>query len=87
MEADFHEVIGWRIARDVYLYYAEQCIDMLSAGYMVPQGRVRPWGTAHAVLCAKVKINGPFSAINADDSYGRSAFSSLYPAQGDWKSP
>jgi dTDP-glucose pyrophosphorylase len=80
MESDFHEAIGRRIAHDVDLHYAEQRMDMLPAGYSVPEGRVRPWGTAHAVLCAKEKIDGPFCAINADDFYGRSAFSSMYRA-------
>lgn len=78
MEPDFHEAIGRRVARDVDLHYAEQRIDNLPLGYLVPEGRVRPWGTAHAVLCAKEKVRGPFCAINADDYYGRSAFWSIY---------
>ena len=50
--------------------YAYQEVDALPEGYNVPEGRVKPWGTAHAVLCAKPFINEPFAVINADDYYG-----------------
>lgn len=78
MEADFTEAIGSRIAPYVDLQYAYQTIDRLPEGYSVPEGRTRPWGTGHAVLCAKDKIEGPFIAINADDYYGRGAFQTAY---------
>lgn len=74
MEADFRAVIGDRIAQRTELAYAYQTIDRLPAGYRVPEGRVKPWGTAHAVLCAAEAIEGDFAAINADDFYGRGAF-------------
>jgi len=74
MEADFRAVIGDRIARHANIAYAYQTIDRLPEGYSVPEGRVKPWGTAHAVLCAADEIEGDFAAINADDFYGRSAF-------------
>jgi len=74
MEADFRAAIGDRIAPFVDLVYAYQCLDMLPAGYTVPEGRTKPWGTGHAVLCAAEKIDGPFAVINADDFYGYGAF-------------
>ena len=74
MEADFHAAIGDRIARSVDIAYAHQTIDRIPAGFRVPDGRTKPWGTAHAVLCAAEKIEGDFAAINADDYYGASAF-------------
>ena len=80
MEQDFHEAIGRRIASSVDLHYAEQRLDALPEGIVLPEERIRPWGTAHAVLCAKSKIHGPFSAINADDYYGASAFSAIHGA-------
>lgn len=74
MEADFRSVIGDRIAQKADLAYAYQTIDALPEGFSVPEGRVKPWGTAHAVLCAADVIEGDFCAINADDFYGRTAF-------------
>lgn len=74
MEADFRAAIGDRIARRAEVAYAYQTIDRLPEGYCVPEGRVKPWGTAHAVLCAADQIEGDFAAINADDYYGPSAF-------------
>ena len=50
----------------------------MPAGYEVPAGRVKPWGTGHAVLCAKDQVDGPFAVINADDFYGPSAYRELY---------
>jgi dTDP-glucose pyrophosphorylase len=80
MEPDFHEAVGFRIASGVDLYYAEQRLDALPSGITLPAERIRPWGTAHAVLSAKKKIRGPFSAINADDFYGAGAFSAIHDA-------
>lgn len=74
MEADFRAVIGDRIAKKADVAYAYQTIDRLPEGYSVPEGRLKPWGTAHAVLCAADEIEGDFAAINADDFYGRGAF-------------
>ena len=74
MEADFRAAIGDRIARSVDIAYAHQTIDRIPEGFRVPEGRVKPWGTAHAVLCAADQIEGDFAAINADDYYGPSAF-------------
>lgn len=71
---DFHEAIGKRIENQVDLTYAFQTTDKLPDGYTVPEGRTKPWGTAHAVLCAKNVIKTPFAVINADDYYGPGAF-------------
>ena len=80
MERDFHEAVGSRIASSVDLHYAEQHLNALPRGISLPAERIRPWGTAHAVLSAKEKIHGPFSAINADDFYGAGAFSAIHGA-------
>ncbi len=57
--------------------YVYQEIDKLPAGFSVPEERAKPWGTGHAVLCAKEEIDGPFAVINADDFYGRGAFEAI----------
>ena len=60
------------------MQYVYQQLDCLPEGYSVPEGRVKPWGTAHAVLCCAGTVEGPFAVINADDFYGPGAFSALY---------
>ena len=60
------------------IQYAYQTLDALPEGYTLPEGRTKPWGTAHAILCAKPYIHGPFAAINADDFYGEEAYKLLY---------
>lgn len=74
----FRAAFGERIARSVEVAYAYQELDMLPEGFCVPEGREKPWGTAHAVLCAKDVIDGPFCVINADDFYGAGAFKTAY---------
>lgn len=78
MEQDFRAVIGEGIAKYADVRFAYQTIDRLPEGFSVPEGRVKPWGTAHAVLCATDRIEGDFIAINADDYYGRTAFQTAY---------
>jgi len=78
LERDFREAIGDRLAPFVKVEYAFQTLHMLPEGFSLPEGREKPWGTGHAVLCAKEFIDGPFSAINADDFYGRTAFRAIY---------
>lgn len=59
--------------------YAFQEIDKIPAGYEIPADRTKPWGTSHAVFCAKEAIDGaPFAVINADDYYGKSAYHAIY---------
>ena len=78
MEADFRERIGDRIAPFFDVRYAYQSVDMLPAGYQVPEGREKPWGTGHAVACAACHVTEPFAVINADDYYGINAFDEIY---------
>jgi len=74
MEADFRRAIGDNIARHVEMKYAWQTLDNIPAGFAIPEGRAKPWGTGHATLCALKEVDGPFAVINADDFYGRDAF-------------
>ena len=73
----FRETIGKRFEDKVEVKYAFQRIDDLPDGFSVPQGRQKPWGTAHALLSARNVINEPFAVINADDFYGRDAYALL----------
>ena len=77
LEDSFREVIGSRMEKYFNITYVHQTIDKLPAGYAVPEGRVKPWGTGHAVLCCKDVVDGPFTVINADDFYGRDSFVKL----------
>lgn len=77
-EADFREAVGNRMEQVMEVEYAFQELQNLPEGYSVPEGRVKPWGTAHAVLSCIDKIDGPFAVINADDYYGRDAFQKIY---------
>ena len=58
--------------------YVFQQLDRLPEGFTVPEGRAKPWGTAHATLCAADAVDGPFAVINADDFYGPGAYQALY---------
>ncbi|MDD4074850.1 MAG: nucleotidyltransferase [Eubacteriales bacterium] len=79
IEADFREVIGDRIARRTNVSYAFQQLDALPAGVAIPEGRVKPFGTTHAILCAADAIDGRrFAAINADDYYGPTAYRLIF---------
>ncbi len=77
IEEDFKEKVSKNLDKYFEVAYVEQELDRLPAGFSVPAGRERPWGTAHAVLCAKDEISGPFAVVNADDFYGRGAFESI----------
>ena len=77
MEADFETKIGVRIRPHIQLVYAYQTLDRLLGGCRIPEGREKPWGTGHAVLCAAPLIDAPFVVINADDFYGREAFEAI----------
>lgn len=74
----FRKNIGDRMEPYFDVRYAYQELDKLPEGYSVPEGRVKPWGTAHAIACAKDVIDGPFAVINADDFYGRTSFQAIY---------
>ena len=77
-EKDFREVLGDRIAKHMRVDYAYQELTNLPEGFAVPEGRVKPWGTGHAVLSAGSLIDAPFCVINADDYYGAEAFRLCY---------
>lgn len=74
IEKDFRQVMGKRIEKMIDVDYAFQELDKLPVGFSVPENRVKPWGTGHAILCAKDLIKTPFAVINADDYYGSYAY-------------
>ena len=78
IEKDFKEIIGNKFDGVVDIDFAYQDINNLPEGFTVPEGRVKPWGTGHAVLSCKGMIDGPFAVINADDYYGRETFELIY---------
>lgn len=78
MEQEFEEVVGKRIRKHMQVKYAFQTVDSLPEGFSVPQGRTKPWGTGHAVLCAAQVIDAPFAVINADDYYGPHGYRMLF---------
>ena len=78
IEADFRTAISDRMAKYFDVHLAFQELDMLPEGFSVPEGRQKPWGTAHATLCAAPQVDGPFAVINADDYLGQGAFQALY---------
>ena len=77
---DFMATVGKRLEKcPLEIRYAYQEIHKIPAGFAIPEGRTKPWGTCHAVLCAKDAVDGaPFAVINADDYYGKSAFKVIY---------
>ena len=77
-EADFKEAVGKRMEAVMDVEYVFQDLNNIPEGFEVPEGRVKPWGTAHAVLSAIDAVDGPFAVINADDYYGRDAFQKIY---------
>lgn len=77
IEKDFREMVGKRIEKKIDVDYAFQELDKLPAGFSVPEGREKPWGTGHAILCCKDLVDQPFAAINADDFYGKSAYKQI----------
>lgn len=78
IEKEFKEVIGNRLEKKVKLIYAYQELDMLPEGFKVKEGRIKPYGTAHAIYAAKEYITSPFMVINADDYYGVEGFKKIH---------
>lgn len=78
IEEDFKRAVGSRMEKYFDVSYVFQQLDCLPEGYTVPEGRVKPWGTGHAVSCLKGVVDGPFAVINADDFYGPSAYKAIY---------
>jgi hypothetical protein len=77
IEEAFRETIGAGIERHADVAYVYQELGALPPGFNVPPGRVKPWGTAHAILCCRESVTTPFAAINADDFYGAGAYRTL----------
>lgn len=86
METDFRRLLEGGIPAGMQVHYAFQEFDTLPGGFVPPQGRVKPYGTVHAVLAAREFIHEPFAVLNADDYYGKDAFvtiaDSLHRMQG-----
>ena len=78
IEEDFKNRVGRRMEKYFDVKYVYQQLDVLPAGYAVPEGRVKPWGTGHAVMCCAGVLDGPFAVINADDFYGPGAYSAIF---------
>ncbi len=78
MESAFEETISARIGGNMKLSYAHQVLEDLPEGFSLPEGRTKPWGTAHAALSARHLIKGSFAIINADDFYGKEAFQTVF---------
>lgn len=78
IEEDFKKLIEGRADKFLNVEYAFQSLDDIPEGFSVPEGRVKPWGTNHAVFAARKLVDGPFCVINADDYYGPAAFQTMY---------
>lgn len=79
IEKEFREVIDSHLeGKNINVKYVYQELDKLPEGYTVPECRKKPWGTAHALLCALDTVDAPFAVINADDYYGAHAFEKIY---------
>lgn len=78
IEESFKAAVGNRMEKYFDVKYVFQQLDCLPEGYTVPEGREKPWGTGHAVLCCKDVVDGPFAVINADDFYGPGAYKTIY---------
>ncbi len=77
-EADFRDTVVKRAGASAHIQFAYQDLSKVPEGIQIPAGRTKPWGTAHAVLCANDLVSGPFAAINADDFYGRRAYEQVH---------
>jgi hypothetical protein len=73
-EGLFREKIGKKVERGAETAYVIQSVNQVPPGFRVPEGRVKPWGTAQAILACREAVRTPFAAVNADDFYGRSTF-------------
>jgi NDP-sugar pyrophosphorylase family protein len=78
IEDVFKDKVGSRYAGEIPVAYAYQQLDALPAGFSVPEGREKPWGTGQAILVARDLINEPFAVINADDFYGAEGYTTAY---------
>jgi len=76
-EDEFKTKISNKFSNDIQVEFVFQDIHQLPSGFCLPEDRIKPWGTGHAILCASNVIDGPFNAINADDYYGRESFKTI----------
>jgi hypothetical protein len=77
-EQAFKEVIGDRVSKHMEVKFVFQDLNDVPEGFEIPEGRVKPWGTAHAIYSCRDVIDAPFAVINADDYYGVEAFKVIY---------
>lgn len=77
-EQVFKESIGNRVSEKIQVEYVYQELAKIPEGFEVPEGREKPFGTGHAILCCKDVLDGPFVVINADDYYGKHAYQAIY---------
>lgn len=75
---EFKELIGNKLSKFAEIEYVIQDMNNIPEGFEIPEGRIKPWGTGHAILCAKDVIKSPFLVINADDYYGQESFKLMY---------
>lgn len=85
IEADFRAGVGRRAEKKCDVEYVYQSLDDLPAGFSVPAGREKPWGTGHALLACRNVIHEPFCILNADDFYGSEAFRMIYDCLSEQK--
>ncbi|MCQ2551727.1 MAG: nucleotidyltransferase [Clostridia bacterium] len=78
IEEDFKAIMERGAAKHMNIKYALQDVNAIPEGFKIPEGRVKPWGTGHAILAVKDMVDGPFVVINADDYYGPGVFKALY---------
>ena len=78
IEKDFREVVGKRLEKMMDIDYAFQEFDALPQGYSVPEGRTKPYGTGHAILCTKDLVDTPFCVVNSDDFYGKESYALVH---------
>ena len=78
IEEDFKRAVGERISKKAQVSYVFQEIEDLPEGFTAPEERTKPWGTGHAILCCKGVVDTPFVVVNADDYYGKTAFTKMY---------
>jgi len=76
-EEAFRDGVAARFSDRLEVDFSFQTLDRLPTGFSVPEGREKPWGTTHAILCARDQIHGNFAVINADDFYGRDSYAVL----------
>lgn len=83
----FKEKFDQKLKGKIEVDYVFQELDMLPEGFKLPEGREKPWGTAHAILCARNAVNEPFCALNADDFYGFNAYKAMSKFLTESKNP